>query len=257
MNLNNFSVFNESWLKRLIKSQESFEYNIFRENKKYHNMKNIVILGSGAVAAELTFYIADNNSKVENEEKINIVGYIEYDYNLEKFYNKYNFEAPVLGDIDSYSPAPDEEVLIGVSDINFRKKMIDALLNKNAKIGSFIHHTVIIPKSIKVGVGLIVYPFCIIEQFSIIGDYNLLTSYSFISHDCVIGNNNFISTAGIAGTVTVGNDNYFGIRSTIVPHVTIGNNNVIQAGMVVNKSIKDDTTVYYRYKEQVLAIPKA
>ena len=216
----------------------------------------MIILGSGAVAAELTFYIEDNNSKVEDKNKINIKGYIEYDYNLEKFYNKYNFNAPVLGDIDSYIPSPDEEVLIAVSEIEFRKKMIDALLVKKAKIGSFIHNTVLIPKSIKLGVGTIVYPFCIIEQYAILGDYNIITSYSFISHDCIIGNNNFFSTAGIAGTVTIGNDNYFGIRSTVIPHVKIGNNNVIQAGMVINKSIKDDTTVFYRYKEQVIAIPK-
>jgi acetyltransferase-like isoleucine patch superfamily enzyme len=219
-------------------------------------MKDIIILGSGAVAAELTFYIEDNNSKVESDKKINILGYIEYDYNIEKYWKKYNFKAPVLCDIDSYKPAPNEEVLIGVSDINFRKKMIDALINKNARIGSFIHHTVIIPDSIKLGIGIIVYPFCIIEQYAILGDYNIITSYSFISHDCVIGNNNFFSTAGIAGTVTIGNNNYFGIRSTVIPHIKIGNNNIIQAGMVVNKSIKDNTTVFYRYKEQVLAIPK-
>ena len=219
-------------------------------------MKNIIILGSGAVAAELTFYIEDNNSKVEKEQKIKIIGYIEYDYNLEKFYNKYNFDAPVLCDIDSYEPSSNEEVLIGVSDINFRKKMIDALIKKNAKIGSFIHHSVLIPPSIKMGIGTIVYPFCIIEQYAVLGDYNIITSYSFISHDCVIGNNNFFSTAGIAGTVKIGDNNYFGIRSTVIPHIKIGNNNIIQAGMVVNKSIKDDTTVFYRYKEQVLAIPK-
>lgn len=215
------------------------------------------MLGSGSVAAELTFYIEDNNSKANDENKINIRGYIEYDYNLEKYYNKYGFDKPVIGDIDSYIPSEDEEVLICVSDINFRKKMIDALLKKNAKIGSFIHHSVIIPKTADIGIGLIAYPFCIIEQYSIIGDNNLLTSYSFISHDCVVGNNNFISTTGLGGRVKIGNNNFFGIRSTIVPDVEIGNNNIIQAGMVVHKSIKDDTTVFYRFKERVIAIPKS
>lgn len=219
-------------------------------------MKKIIILGSGAVAAELTFYIEDNNSKVGYDEKIKIIGYIEYDYNLELYYHKYKFEAPVICDIDSYKAGPEEEVLIAVSDINFRKKMIQLLLEKKAKIGSFIHHSVIIPKSANIGDGIIIYPFCIIEKYSIIGNYNLITSYSFISHDCIVGNNNFFSTSGIAGTVTIGNDNYFGIRSTVIPHIEIGNNNIIQAGMVVNRSIKDDTTVFYRYKEQVLAIPK-
>ena len=219
-------------------------------------MKEVVILGSGAVAAELTFFIEDNNSKVENFEKRKIIGYIEYDYNIEKYYNKYNFEAPVLSDIDSYIPDPNVEVLIGIADINFRKKMIAILLDKNAKIGNFKHHSVIHPEALDLGKGVIVYPFCIIEKHAVIGDYNILTSYSFISHDCTVGDNNFFGTAGITGHVNIGNDNYFGIRSTVVPHVHIGNNNVIQAGMVVDKSVKDDTTVFYRFKEKVMAIPK-
>ena len=219
-------------------------------------MREVVILGSGAVAAELTFFIEDNNSKIEQFEKIKIIGYIEYDYNIEKYYNKYNFEAPVLSDIDSYIPDPNVEVLIGIADVNFRMKMIESLLEKNAKIGNFVHHSVIHPKALNLGKGIIVYPFCIIEKHAIIGDYNILTSYSFISHDCVIGDNNFFSTAGIAGRVNIGSNNYFGLRSTVIPYVNIGDNNVIQAGMVVNKSIKNDTTVFYRYKEQVIAIPK-
>ena len=220
-------------------------------------MKNVIILGTGGCASEITFYIEDHNSKVDKNNRINLLGYIEYDYNLEKYYKKYHLQAPVLCDIDSYEPSPDEEVLIAVADINFRKKMITALLKKDANIGSFVHHSVIIPKTIKLGVGIIVYPFCIIEQHAIIGDYNILTSYSFISHDCVIGDNNFFSTSGIAGWVTIGNNNYFGIRSTVIPHVKIGDHNVIQAGMVVDKNIRDNTTVFYRYKEQVLAIPKS
>jgi acetyltransferase-like isoleucine patch superfamily enzyme len=79
----------------------------------------------------------------------------------------------------------------------------------------------------------------------------------FISHDCKIGNGNFFSTAGIAGRIEIGDNNFFGIRSTVIPHVSIGNNNIIQAGMVVDKSIKDNSTIFYRYKEQIIAIPKA
>lgn len=219
-------------------------------------MKNVIILGSGAVAAELTFYIEDYNTKSGNSKKINILGYIEYADHVKDYWEKYDFKAPVLCDIDSYIPSANEEVLIGVANISFREKMIAALLKKKATIGSFIHHSSIITKSNNLGIGTIIYPFCIIEQNAVIGDYNIITSYSFISHDCIIGDNNFFSTAGVAGNVKVGNNNYFGIRSTVIPGVEIGNNNVIQAGMVVNKNIKDDTTVFYRYKEQVLAIPK-
>lgn len=220
-------------------------------------MKNIIIVGTGAVAAELTSYIEDNNTKVEINHKINILGYIEYDHNISKYWAKYKLKAPVLCDIDSYIPSFDEEVLIGISDIQFRNLIIDRLLNKKAHITSFIHPSVIIPESVQLGIGNIIYPFCIIGPNTILGNFNMVTSYSFISHDCIIGNGNFFSTAGIAGRIKIGDNNFFGIRSTVIPQISIGNNNLIQAGMVVDKSIKDDTTIFYRYKEQVLAIPKA
>ena len=72
----------------------------------------------------------------------------------------------------------------------------------------------------------------------------------------MVGDNNFLSVAGLAGTVKVGNNNYFGLRSTVIPGVEVGNNNVIQAGMIIDKNVKDDTTVFYRFKEKVMAIPK-
>ena len=112
------------------------------------------------------------------------------------------------------------------------------------------------PENLDIGEGNIVFPFCILEEYATIGNYNLLTSYCFISHDCVVGDNNFFTVAGIARSVKVGDNNYFGIRSTVIPGVVIGNNNVIQAGMLVDKDVKDDTTVFYRFKEKVLAIPK-
>ncbi|MGB5781108.1 MAG: hypothetical protein WBM42_04495, partial [Eudoraea sp.] len=102
-------------------------------------MRDVIILGTGGCAAEVTFYIEDHNSKVSEEERINILGYIDYAENVKDYYEKYNFKAPLLCDIDEYEPKPDEEVLIAVMDIEFKQKMIKALKDKNAKIGSFIH----------------------------------------------------------------------------------------------------------------------
>jgi sugar O-acyltransferase (sialic acid O-acetyltransferase NeuD family) len=219
-------------------------------------MRNIVIIGTGAVAAELTSYIEDHNKDNSNDTKINILGYIDYDYNIDKYWKKYNLKAPVLCDIDSYIPSEKEEVLIGISDIKFRNGIIEKLIDKKAQFMNFIHKSVIIPDQVTLGIGNIIYPFCIIGPNTKIGNFNMVTSYSFISHDCVIGNGNFLSTAGIAGRVIIGDYNFFGIRSTVIPNVEIGNNNVVQAGMIVDKSLKDETTIFYRFKEQILAIPK-
>jgi len=219
-------------------------------------MKNIIILGTGGLAAQLTFYIEDNNSRVANDEKINILGYIDYEENIEKYWKRYNFKNPVLCDVDSYIPKENEEVLLAISNVGFRNKMIDILVKKNAKIGSFVHSTVIISKSQEFGYGNIVMPFCEVEPNSQVGDNNILTPYSFISHDSIVGNGNFFSKAGIAGHTEIGDNNYFGLGSVVIPHVRLGNNNTIIAGTMVSNSVEDDTTVFYRYKERVLAIPK-
>jgi len=219
-------------------------------------MKNVIIIGSGAVAAELTSYIDDQNITDGSANQINLLGYIDYKDNIEKYWTKYNLQAPVLCDIDAYVPSSNEEVVVAISDVKFRNEIIKKLLEKNAQFLNFIHSSVIVPKTVTLGTGNIIYPFCIIGPNTTIGSFNIITSYSFISHDCTIGSGNFISTAGIAGRVTIGDGNFFGIRSTVIPKISIGSGNVIQAGMIVDKSMSDNSTIFYRYKERVLAVPK-
>jgi len=219
-------------------------------------MKNLVIIGTGAVAAELTSYIEDNNKYADSSSQINLLGYIDYEYNIDKYWKKYQLKKPVIGDIDSYTFENEIEVLIGISDIKFRNEIISKLTAKQVSFLQFIHHSVILPETCVLGKGNIIYPFCIVGPNTTIGDFNMITSYGCISHDCTIGAGNIFSTSIIAGRVWIGNDNFFGIRATVIPHVTIGNQNIIQAGMIVDKSIKDDTTVFYRYKESIIAIPK-
>lgn len=219
-------------------------------------MKKIIIIGTGAVAAELTSYIDDNNKFSNIESQIDLLGYIEYDYNVEKYWKKYQLKKPILGDIYNYHFKNDEEVLIGISDIKFRNEIVMTLEEKGIRFFQFIHHSVIISDTCTIGKGNIIYPFCIVGPNTDMGDFNMLTSYSFISHDCVIGNGNILSTAGIAGRVSIGDNNFFGIRSTVLPNIMIGSENLIQAGMVVDKNLHNDTILFYRFKEKILTIPK-
>lgn len=217
-------------------------------------MRKTIIVGTGAVAAELTSYILDNNKAVDDESKKEILGYIEFEENIEKYWKKYQLEKPVLGDIDNYDFTDEVEVIIGIADIDFRNKMINRVLEKKVKIGQFIHHSVIVPSNTELGIGNIIYPYCIIGPNCKIGDYNLITSYSFISHDTIIGDRNFLSTAGLAGRVCMGHNNFLGIRSTVLPGITIGDRNTIQAGMIVDKSVGDYATIFYKFKEKISII---
>jgi len=215
---------------------------------------NVILVGSGAVAAELTSYIEDRNNY--GGEQTNILGYLESQENIDKYWAKYHLKKPVLGDVHSYQIKEGDKFIVAIADVAFRKKMINILQNKNAQIIGFIHQSVILSESAKIGSGCIIYPYCIIGPNTELGVHNFVTSYSFISHDCKIGDNNFFSTAGLGGKVTVGNDNFFGIRSTVIPNVSIGSENIVQAGMVVDKDIENNSTVFHRFKEKIIAVPK-
>ena len=217
---------------------------------------NVIIIGSGAVAAELTSYIEDQNKNLDKKAHLNLLGYLDTEENIEKYWSKYKLKKPVLADIDSYIIKEEDHFIVGISDLAFRLKMIRKLEEKKATIIGFIHHSAIVAGSAIIGIGNIIYPHCIIGPNCIIGNNNVITSYSFISHDCIVGNRNFFSTAGLGGRVKVGDNNFFGIRATVIPNIIIGSNNVIQAGMVIDKNIENDATVFYRFKEKVIAIPK-
>jgi acetyltransferase-like isoleucine patch superfamily enzyme len=217
-------------------------------------MKNIIIVGSGAVAAEITSYIQDSNTHSSDDRHLNILGYLEFGENISKYWSKYKFQQPVLSDIYKYNIQKNDYFIIAIANVEFRAKVLGTLRDRQASIIGFIHHSVIVANSAKIGVGNIIYPHCIIGPNATLGNDNLLTSYSFISHDCKVGDNNLFSTSGISGNVTVGNNNFFGIRATVLPNISIGDRNVIQAGMIVDKEVGNDSTVFHRFREKVIAI---
>jgi UDP-3-O-[3-hydroxymyristoyl] glucosamine N-acyltransferase len=219
-------------------------------------MKDIVIVGSGAVAAELTSYIEDNNKYVNQENQYNIKGYIDFDENIEKYWSRYSFKRPVIADIYKYEYKESDHFVVGISNLPFRYKMIEILQKNNAAIINFVHHSAVIADSAKMGCGNIIYPNCVIGPNAEIGNHNMIASYSCISHDCTIGNNNFFAAAILCGWVNVGDNNNFNVRSAVIPHINIGSGNTIQAGMIVDKNIENDTTIFYKYKEKIIAIPK-
>ena len=150
-------------------------------------MKQVIIIGTGAVAAELTMYLRDIPNVV-------LKGYLEYDYNLEKYYNTYHYEMPVLGDIDSYEPQGNDYFLIGVSNVGFRQKVIATLKARGAKFYTLIHPSALIAEDAVIGEGCSIAPFCMVGPNVHLGDFTQMTAYSAISHDCVLGLNNVFSS---------------------------------------------------------------
>jgi len=213
--------------------------------------KSLVIVGSGASAAEITSLIED--SQYGASYGVEIKGYIDFN---DDFIKKFEYKKPYLGIIDEYSPKDDDVFIVAIGNNTYRKENADKIIAKGGKFINLIHPTCIVASTAAMGEGNIVNPFSMIGPKVRMGNFNVITSYSFVSHNCIIGDFNFFSTAGLCGHVEVGDENTFNIKSTIIPHIKIGNRNLIQAGMIVDKDISNDTTVFHRFKEKVFAIPK-
>lgn len=215
-------------------------------------MKKVVILGAGAHAAEIEGYILDNNKKLSN--RIDIVGY--YDDNTLNWSN-YQLKSPLLGGIMNYKLVDDIELIIGVANIQVRQKLIAYYLGNGARFTNFIHYSSFVFDTAKIGIGNVICRNCVIGPNVSLGDFNILNTNSSLGHDSIVGDNNVLCpNVGFSGSTIVADDNFFSLNATTIPKVNIGSRNIIAPNMVLDKNVKNDTTVFHRFKEKVLYQPK-
>ncbi len=216
---------------------------------------NLIIIGTGAAAAELTVFI--NDSQKMNKTNFKIKGYLDLKSSKKKFWKKYSFSSPFLGSPESYKFNSKEKYILSISDILVRNKIITFLKNKKIRLENFIHHTAIVSNTAKIGNGNIIYPYCLIGPKAKIGNFNFLNSSVAIGHDSKVGDNNIFSpNCCIAGHSEIGQSNFFGLNSAVIPSKKIGNKNKIQAGMIVDKDLKNNEVIFHRFKEKINIITK-
>lgn len=217
-------------------------------------MIDLIIVGTGAVAAEITSHL-ETSDYLWNGEHIRIKGYLEFD-EYRYLHEQYKYQAPVLGTIDDYDIKEGDFFIIANANVSLRKIFAEKLKIKGAQFINLIHPSSNVAPTSEMGIGNILSTYCQLGPLAKMGDFNILTSFSCLSHDCIVGSFNSFSSCIVCGHCRIGNNNSFYIRSNVVPHVIIGDNCTIQAGMTVDKNVPDGTTLFYRFKEKIMAIPK-
>ncbi len=214
-------------------------------------MKKVIIIGAGAHASEVEEYIIENNTI---KPEIEILGFL--DDSIEN-YQKAQLLFPLLGGIFNYDVPSNVQLIITVNNLSLRAKIIDHFNSKNITFANFIHHTSRIFRTSKIGVGNIFCPYTQIGPHVVIGNHNIFNNGSSVGHNTIIGDNNiFNPNSGLSGHTKVGNANFFSLNVVTIPKISIGNNNVIAPNMVIENSIKSDSTFFHRFKEVVLVVPK-
>lgn len=215
--------------------------------------KKLIFIGAGGHGAELNDYINYINAQ-SPAAVYQIIGFL--DDNPEN-YAHYRLSAPLLGGILNHQIRKDCFYVMGIANLNYRKQFIELFLSEGATFETIVHPTAYISPSARLGQGLVIGPMANIGPNATVGDYTLINSRCSLGHDTVIGQFNFISpNVCFSGFTSIGNSNLFGINSATIPGITVGNNNKIMAGMVLDKNVGDGETVFYRFKEKIIAVPK-
>jgi sugar O-acyltransferase (sialic acid O-acetyltransferase NeuD family) len=216
-------------------------------------MKDIIIIGAGGHAAEIDEYIK-YNQKITGNKELNILGFL--DDNPDN-YARYKFSAPLLGGAKDHKVAKGQGYVIGIANLKYRRLIVDSYRDKGAYFVTFIHCGAYVSESAAIGEGSIIGPNVNIGPNVKIGKFTLINSRCSLGHDTLVGDYNFISpNVCFSGFTEVGDENLFGINGTTIPGIKIGNRNKIAAGMVIDTNIADDSVVFYRFKERIIAIPK-
>ncbi len=212
-------------------------------------MKQIIIIGAGGHAAELRDYINHNNAARPNDQ-IQVLGFID---DNEENYHHYGFEEPFLGSIAEHQVESGQLYLMGIANLDYRKKIIERFITEGGDFIGLIHPTAIISPSATLGKGVVISHNASVGAKVVLGNFNMLNSRCTIGHDSVLGDYNFISPqVAVSGNTKIGDENLIGTNACTIPGITIGNRNKIAAGMVVYKPVEDDQTVLFRHKERLV-----
>lgn len=214
-------------------------------------MQKVIIVGAGGHAAEIDEYIQYSRGK-STGCFFQVEGLIDDNPDSHKMYR---FSAPYLGTIKDHTVRNDVKYLIGIANLTYRRPITEKLADQGARFAGFLHPDIYLSASATIGEGVIVGPNANIGPNVIIGDFTLVNSRCSLGHDTRLGKYNFISpNTCFSGFTSIGDENLFGINSATIPGISVGHRNKIAAGMIIDRNIGDDTTVFHRFKEKVIAI---
>jgi UDP-3-O-[3-hydroxymyristoyl] glucosamine N-acyltransferase len=147
--------------------------------------------------------------------------------------------------------------IVGIAGLRYRRLIVERFITGGGVFATVIHQSAYVSESALIGVGSVIGPNANIGPNVRIGNYTLVNARCSIGHDTVVGDYNFISpNVCLSGFTEVGDENLFGINSATIPGIRIGNRNKISAGMILDQNVENDTVVFYRFKERIIAVPK-
>lgn len=159
---------------------------------------------------------------------------------------------PILCDIndlyDKYGKYDDVKFIYQLYRPDVMRERTAILNNLNIpmeKFATFIHPSVMVAKSAKIGVGNVILANAVVNCNAIIGNFNTVNSGTLLGHDITIGNNNYFAGQICVGSgLSIGNMNFIGLNTSIRNGITIGDGNIVGMSSNITKPVGDDNVLY-------------
>ena len=213
----------------------------------------VIIIGAGGHAAELYDYIIHANKS--GHSRIEVAGLID---DNEENYQKYDYDAPYIGNITPHKINRDVKYLVGIANLKFRYNIVERFLQEGASFLTFIHPGAYVSPTARIGEGSVIAYNVNLGPNTRVGRFTLINARSSLGHDTYVGDFNFISpNVSFSGGSVIGDHNMFGINSATLPGIKVGNHNKVMAGMVLDKNVADHQVAFFRHKEKIMTVPKS
>lgn len=151
---------------------------------------------------------------------------------------------PIVSSVEDFKPGENDVFICGLGAVEWRRKYIDIMLQKNAVFDTFIHNTSEITTR-TIGKGVVIGAYAMISPDVTIGDFVLCHPNVVLGHDVKLASHVVLENGVFCGGfVEVGEGATIHTRATILPHKRIGSNAVVGACSCVVRNVKPGATVF-------------
>ena len=200
-------------------------------------MKEIIIVGSGALGQELAWLIEEIND-------------YKHEWNLRGFLDDFAFKSkkeilgyPVLGKYEDYKKFPDSYYVIAFGDARLREKIVLNMDSDKLKWATLISPTVRVHKSNKIGKGVVIGRYADLTVSCDIHDFVMLNIHVVLGHEVTVGSYSIISpNVTVNGGGIIGKACQIGANA-FVREVKVGDYCIVGASSCVLKDVEPESIV--------------
>ncbi len=209
-------------------------------------MEKIIIIGGRGTAIVIADQIFDANNRFG--KSIEVLGLALDDLSNGDNINGYPILCGIKELYDKYGEYNDIKFIYSLYRPDVMRERTQILYDLNIpkeKFTNFIHPSVMMSKSAKLGYGNVLLANVVVNCNAIIGNFNTVNSGTLLGHDIEIGNNNYFAGQVCVGSgLKIGNENFIGLNSSLRNGIKFGNNNIVGMSSNITKDVDNNSILY-------------